>query len=126
MSFYFFRPNDTFKQIVSQSFSKVLLEENKLKMMQTIMDCLSIENIEDKNIVNYAKTWLLLANELTTGCDPAKYGEFSKFDEFFAWPCHNLNRLEDTSKKVIHFFTTYSSISNYVYIFFFSKLFCIG
>nr|XP_023028995.1 telomere-associated protein RIF1-like [Leptinotarsa decemlineata] len=92
---------ENFKKIVSHMFSQIMLKEEKIKMMETIMKCFSSVESRDECASNVAKIWLCLVSELITELTPEKIEEFVKFREYFLWPAHNLHFLDDKTKKQI-------------------------
>ncbi|CAH1156235.1 unnamed protein product [Phaedon cochleariae] len=93
--------SENFKQALMHSFSKIIQEEDKVKMMNIIMNCFANLKSHEENISNMAKIWLFLASELISDLNVEKIEEFSKLNEFFLWPALNMHRMEETSKKLI-------------------------
>ncbi|XP_057651476.1 telomere-associated protein RIF1-like [Diorhabda carinulata] len=105
--------NDYIKQVISHAFSKIVLEENKVKMINIALDCFATVEIEDAKLDDFTKIWLLLANELATYFPGEKLLQFSKCDEFFMWPSENLHHMESGNKKqtVLHWLKLYRTFS---------------
>ncbi|XP_050498915.1 telomere-associated protein RIF1-like isoform X1 [Diabrotica virgifera virgifera] len=90
-----------FKQLLAHSFSTVILEEKKIKMIETLLDCLVSLPIEECNSTNFSKIWTLVAHELTTDFSVERLTQFTKFKEFFLWPSHYLHYVDLQEKKQI-------------------------
>ncbi|XP_072379497.1 uncharacterized protein [Diabrotica undecimpunctata] len=90
-----------FKQLISHSFSTVILEEKKIKMIDTLLDCLVSVQIEEYNSANFSKIWTLVANELTIDFSVERLTQFIKFKEFFLWPSHHMHYVDGQEKKQI-------------------------
>ncbi|CAH1260676.1 unnamed protein product [Diabrotica balteata] len=90
-----------FKQLISHCFSTVILEEKKIKMIDTLLDCLVSVKIEEYNSTNFSKIWTLVANELTIDFSVERLTQFIKFKEFFLWPSHHMHYVDGQEKKQI-------------------------
>ncbi|KAG5866396.1 hypothetical protein JTB14_025987 [Gonioctena quinquepunctata] len=107
--------SDHFKKIISHSFSQIMLKEDKMKMMDIMINCFTNFKANHECVSNVAKMWLCLISELISDLAVENIEGFEKFREFFLWPAHNLHSLDEKSRRyqiVLQWMKLYKKLSS--------------
>lgn len=91
---------DSFKKIITHSFTKITLLEDKLSLITNIMKNVTGTSHTSDNVGVISKIWLSLTEELVSDFTVEQIENFSNFESFFMWPVYQLSELDDHMKKV--------------------------